>query len=124
VPKQKAEKKNLYGLKQERKPGYILWAELLKRTFQVDSLKCDDCGYLLEAIAVIKDKKVIESILKCVGEKMHDTDPNPPRGRGGHQMVVLKVIPKSTHHFLTPLPSIKKLRRPPMPTHLNKSKSH
>jgi len=44
------------------------WATLLKRVWDVDALKCEGCGGRMRFIAVIKDRAVIERILKHIGE--------------------------------------------------------
>jgi hypothetical protein len=44
------------------------WATLLKRVWGFDALACTGCGGRMRFIAVIKDRAVIERILKHVGE--------------------------------------------------------
>jgi hypothetical protein len=47
----------------------IPWAELLKRTYDVDALACSKCGGRLRFIAVIMDKAVAREILAAMGEE-------------------------------------------------------
>ena len=44
------------------------WATLLKRVWGFDALACTGCGGRMQFIAVIKDRAVIERILKHIGE--------------------------------------------------------
>jgi hypothetical protein len=44
------------------------WATLLKRVWGSDALACTGCGGRMQFIAVIKDRAVIERILKHIGE--------------------------------------------------------
>ena len=44
------------------------WATLLQRVWGVDALKCEGCGGRMRFIAVIKDRAVVERILKHIGE--------------------------------------------------------
>ena len=44
------------------------WATLLKRVWGSDALACAGCGGRMQFIAVIKDRAVIERILKHIGE--------------------------------------------------------
>ena len=44
------------------------WATLLKRVWGFDALTCTGCGGRMRFIAVIKDRAVIERILKHLGE--------------------------------------------------------
>ena len=44
------------------------WATLLQRVWDVDALNCEGCGGRMKFIAVIKDRAVIERILRHIGE--------------------------------------------------------
>lgn len=44
----------------------IAWAELLKRVFEVDALRCPDCGGRMRWIAAITDPSVARQILECL----------------------------------------------------------
>jgi hypothetical protein len=42
------------------------WAELLKRVFEIDALRCPRCGSTLRLIAAIEDPVVARRILECL----------------------------------------------------------
>jgi hypothetical protein len=42
------------------------WAELLKRVFEIDALRCPRCGSTLRLIAAIEDPIVARRILECI----------------------------------------------------------
>jgi hypothetical protein len=42
------------------------WAELLKRVFEIDALRCPRCGSTLRLIAAIEDPVVARHILECL----------------------------------------------------------
>ena len=46
--------------------GYIDWAELLKRVYDIDALACP-CGGRLRFIALITEKETAQTILKAMG---------------------------------------------------------
>jgi len=46
---------------------YIEWADLLKRTFDVDALQCPKCYGRMKLIAMIEQPDVIEKILDHLG---------------------------------------------------------
>lgn len=66
------------------------WADMLKRTFEVDVTICPDCKGRLEQIAVIKNKVVAAAILKSLEETSTFRsleivmDRGPPEDGGGH----------------------------------------
>jgi hypothetical protein len=43
------------------------WADLLQRVFEVDALRCPDCGNQMRVLSAITDPAVTARILKCVG---------------------------------------------------------
>jgi hypothetical protein len=45
----------------------IDWATLLKRTFDIDALKCV-CGFPLRVVATITERAAITKILRHIGE--------------------------------------------------------
>jgi hypothetical protein len=65
VPKKRsvhAKKANM-GLYERR----YAWAELLKRVYLVDSLKCEQCGGKMRILCAIHPTDAIEKILDCLG---------------------------------------------------------
>ena len=74
VPRKKVRKKgaNVY---------WIPWAELLRRTFEVDSLSCVKCKHTMRIVSVVLDPKIIQKIMKNLGikEEVLGTE-NPSRG--------------------------------------------
>jgi hypothetical protein len=44
----------------------IAWADLLKRVFEVDALRCPGCGERMRLIAAITDPSVAQRILECL----------------------------------------------------------
>ena len=42
------------------------WAEMLKRTFEIDVTVCPKCQGRLEQIAIIKDRKVARAVLESM----------------------------------------------------------
>ena len=59
-----------------RKPA-LPWAELLRRVFAIDILKCDQCGGDMKIIAIIPASEATEAILDHLGIDTHD---NPATG--------------------------------------------
>jgi hypothetical protein len=49
------------------RPRHFSWADLLRRTFEIDILACTDCGNRLRLVATIEDRRVIERILLHLG---------------------------------------------------------
>ena len=47
--------------------GYLPWAELLKRTFQVDVLNCHRCGGRMKLVALVKAPDSVRRFLSGVG---------------------------------------------------------
>ena len=43
------------------------WAELLKRVFAVDALKCDKCGGKMKILCAVNPPSAIRKILECIG---------------------------------------------------------
>jgi hypothetical protein len=48
------------------RPRRLLWADLLKRVFGVDALRCE-CGHSMRVIAAITEPTIASRILKCMG---------------------------------------------------------
>jgi len=56
-----------------RKPIYwIPWAELLKKTFNIDVMKCEKCGGRMKVANYVLDSKEIKRILISLGEELVD----------------------------------------------------
>ena len=51
------------GLRERR----LSWAELMKRVFREDVLRCKKCGERAAVISAIAQPKVVEAILVCLG---------------------------------------------------------
>jgi hypothetical protein len=56
------------------------WAELLKRVFAVDVLRCHRCGGRREVLAFITEGVVIRAILECLGLPAVAPTVHPARG--------------------------------------------
>lgn len=56
----------------------IAWADLLRRVFEVDALRCPDCGGRMRLIAAITEPEVARRILECLALPPRA----PPLGRG------------------------------------------
>ena len=56
--------------------SYINWADLLKRTFKIDILKCEICGNNMQLVSVVEDFFLIEATMTALG-----LDPKPPNVR-------------------------------------------
>jgi hypothetical protein len=50
----------------ESLPRRIAWADLLKRVFEVDALRCPACGGRMRLLAAITDPSVARRILECL----------------------------------------------------------
>jgi hypothetical protein len=46
-----------------RRPKHYAWADLMRRTFEIDVLACPDCGGQLRLLATIVERAVVEKIL-------------------------------------------------------------
>lgn len=67
VPAKKNNKKSTKGLTNPKtKNERLRWAEMLKKTFEVDVTVCPKCNGRLEQIAVIKCKKIAMTILNSL----------------------------------------------------------
>ena len=56
----------------------LAWAELLKRTFAVDVLRCVRCGGRRELLAVVMKPEAVTAILTHLGLNTDDVGPRPP----------------------------------------------
>ena len=58
-------------------PRRLSWAELMRRVFVVDVLKCPNCGGRMRILAAIRDPTATRAILECLGLPSRPP-PNPP----------------------------------------------
>src|SRR5574341_1174023 len=58
---------------------YLPWAELMRRTFEVDVLVCPRCSGRMKIIAAITDPDVIRAFLDALGIPREDVTPAPAR---------------------------------------------
>jgi len=49
------------------RPRIYTWAQLMKRVFEVDVLKCESCGGRMRILAAIHSRDAIRDILECLG---------------------------------------------------------
>jgi hypothetical protein len=42
------------------------WARLIQKVYEVDPLKCPQCGHEMQVIAVITDPHEVQKILECL----------------------------------------------------------
>jgi hypothetical protein len=61
------------------RPDARLWADLMRRSFGVDTLACPSCGGRLRLIALIDEASVIERILRHL--RLPSEVPTPRPGR-------------------------------------------
>jgi len=57
----------------------IAWAELLRRVFAADALRCRRCGSRMRIMAAIRSPQSIRAFLKCVGLPARPPPLAPPR---------------------------------------------
>jgi len=65
-----------------RRRGY-LWAELMRRTFGIDVLACQQCGGRLRLLALIQHPPIVERILRHLGLPTERPEPKPARAPPG-----------------------------------------
>jgi hypothetical protein len=63
-----------------RRSPYRPWAELLKRTFDVDVLACPRCEGRMRLLAVVTDAKSLGRYLRALGEPTEGPTRTPARG--------------------------------------------
>jgi hypothetical protein len=77
-------KKGGYGNRQNNAgkihPRNYSWAELMKRVFGFDVLKCDSCGGRMRILCAINPPAAIKKILDCLGLPSRP----PPDGKNNH----------------------------------------
>ena len=77
-PKEEQEKQIKTGY-----PEQARWAELLKRSFSIEILKCSQCGGKMKVIATIQDLNVARRILDSMG--LHSEMPKKSPARAPPQ---------------------------------------
>lgn len=70
--------------------SYRPWAELLKRTFEVDVLHCDRCQGRMRLVALVLEDKGIARFLRALGEATSLPPRAPARGPPFWQSRVLR----------------------------------
>jgi len=60
-------------------PRHFAWADLLRRTFEIDILACPDCGGRLRLLATIEDTEVVAKILAHLNLPIDPPEPSPVR---------------------------------------------
>jgi hypothetical protein len=65
-------------------PRRLLWAELLKRVFEVDALCCPKCGGRMRVLSAITDPPVATRILRCLALPARAPPLAPSRDGVGH----------------------------------------
>jgi hypothetical protein len=60
--------------------SYRAWAELLKRTFDIDVLDCANCHGRMKLLAMITDAKSVQRFLAKLGEPTEVPGRSPSRG--------------------------------------------
>jgi hypothetical protein len=72
APNSKVRSKIIPALKRDateskKYPASQKWAELLKRSFAIEILKCDTCGEKMKLVSIIQDPAVTKWILETIG---------------------------------------------------------
>jgi hypothetical protein len=76
--------------KKKRGSRYRTWAELLTRTFGLDSLACTICEGRMRLVAVIKDPESVARYLTGIGEPTELPARAPNRGPPYWKSIVLR----------------------------------
>jgi hypothetical protein len=71
------------GAAMPRKNGWVRWADLLRRVFEIDVLRCAHCGGQLRFVAAIDDPEVVRRILDHLGLPTSIAPPLPARSPPG-----------------------------------------
>jgi hypothetical protein len=74
----------------QRRSTYRPWAELLKRTFDIDVLCCPRCGGRMKLLALVTDSKSAARYLRAIGEPTDVPCRSPSRGPPWWRSVVLR----------------------------------
>ena len=62
-----------------RRPQRLAWADLLRRVFAIDVLRCPDCGGRMRILAAIHPPETTEVILGSLGLPVHAPPTLPAR---------------------------------------------
>ena len=62
------------------KRSSLNWAKLIRKVYEVDPLKCEQCGEIIKIIAFIMDATSILKILSHIGEETEHPKMHPARG--------------------------------------------
>jgi hypothetical protein len=79
-----------YEQEPKRRGGYRPWAELLKRTFEIDVLSCPTCQGRMKLLAMVTDPNSIRRYLARVGEPTDLPARSSSRGPPFWKSVVLR----------------------------------
>jgi hypothetical protein len=69
-----------YGRRDSRRTA---WADLLQRVFEVDALRCPNCGARMRVLSAITDPDVARRILDCLRMPSRAPPLGPPQHRAG-----------------------------------------
>jgi len=61
------------------RPQRLAWADLLRRVFAIDVLRCPDCGGRMRILAAIHPPEATEAILGCLGLPVRAPPTQPAR---------------------------------------------
>jgi hypothetical protein len=81
-----------------RKRKRIPWAQLLKRTFKIDVLKCDKCGGRMKLVAVVFDPPTISTTLRALGLPVRAPPIAPAKRLGSGKEIVWKFSVRNITH--------------------------
>ena len=70
-------------------PYRIRWAQLLRRVFEIDALRCAKCGGPMVLLALLTDPAVVHKILDHIGQLTHTSRENRLPGPG-QQVIVFE----------------------------------
>jgi len=67
--KSDSDNQEIVGIEVSEKSSRHAWAMLIKKVYEVDPLKCPNCGSTMKVIAVIHDRVEIEKIIAYLEKK-------------------------------------------------------
>ena len=83
VPRDDSQTQTPRAAPRRRTPRGYLWAELMRRTFEIDVLTCPRCGGRLRLVALIEQASVVQRILRHLGPLTEVPEPRPARAPPG-----------------------------------------